>query len=439
MSICTERAADRGQPQPIHEQGVAVIYGEDLRLGVRSLLGRPAESLLLAVGVAVAVGATVAGIALAVTAATISERLLASLRYREIIVTTKAGSETMESPARKLLPGRVELTVEDLDRARSVTQAVQYAYMAEKTLLPTEGGDAGPQPEDIIHVVKVTPDYFAARELQAAAGSLFTPDDMERGEPIMVVGAELGATLFEAGEALDRTLVANFRLFRIIGVLERSRTEADEQAFIPASFLRQNYRPSGGETSVSVTSVTLSYYDMNSLRFTVADRSLLDEARVQVAGYFDATYGEGVLNITDPRAEAHTIADRYRRLVRVIMFLALSALLIATLNMSNILASRALRRRRSAGILKAMGAACTRVFVVFLMEALVVGAIGSAAGVGLAAGLAHLMEQEFGFGGFDPGLIVAGVAASWTIVAACSVLPALAAARAPAAEAIRYE
>ena len=105
MSICTERGADRGQPQPIHEQGVAVIYGEDLRLGVRSLLGRPAESLLLAVGVAVAVGATVAGIALAGTAATISERLLASLRHREIIVTTKVGSETMESPGRKLLPG----------------------------------------------------------------------------------------------------------------------------------------------------------------------------------------------------------------------------------------------------------------------------------------------------------------------------------------------
>ena len=437
MSICTERGADRGQPRPIHEQGVAVIYGEDLRLSIRALLGRPAESLLLAVGVAVAVGATVTGIALAGTAATISERLLASLRHREIIVTTKVGSETMESPGRKLLPGRVELTVEDLDRARSVTQAVQYAYMAEETsFLLTERGDGGPQPEDTIRVVKVTPDYFAARELQAAAGSLFTPDDIERGEPIMVVGAELGATLFEEGEAFDRTLVANFRLFRIIGVLERSRTEADEQAFIPAGFLRQNYRPSGEEASVIVI---MDYYDMNSLRFTVADRSLLDEARVQVAGYFDATYGEGVLNITDPRGEAHTIADRYRRLVRVIVFLALSALLIATLNMSNILASRALRRRRSAGILKAMGAACIRVFVVFLMEALVVGAIGSAAGVGLAAGLAHLMEQEFGFGGFDPGLIAAGIVASWTIVAACSVLPALAAARTPAAEAIRYE
>ena len=35
-----------------------MIHGEDLRLGIRSLLGRPAESVLLAVAVAFAVGAT---------------------------------------------------------------------------------------------------------------------------------------------------------------------------------------------------------------------------------------------------------------------------------------------------------------------------------------------------------------------------------------------
>ena len=425
--------ADRGQPQPIHEQGFAVIGSEDLRLSLRALLGRPAESLLLAVGVALAVGATVAGLTLAITTATISERLLPSLRFREIAVTTMAANRTMEAPARVAPPSNVELTIEDLDRARSVTQAVQYAYLAEMTFFHVEEvGDPRPQLEDMPGV-KVTPEFFTARELAAAAASLFTPDDMTRGEPVMVLGSKLGATLFEDGEALDRTVVADFRRYRIIGVLERSSTEVDEQAFIPAGFLRENYQSSGEGI------MYIGRPNANSLRFTVADRALLAEARAQLASYFDATYGEGVLHITDPRAEAKAVADRYRRLVRVILFLALSALLIATLNMSNIFSSRALRRRRSAGILKAMGASRARVFVVFFVEALVVGVIGSAAGVGLAAVLAGVMEQEFGVGGLDPGLIVGGVAASWAIVAACSVLPAMAAARTPAAEAIRYE
>ena len=332
-----------------------MFHREDLSLGIRSLLGRPAESVLLAVAVAFAVGATVTGITLAAAAATISDRLLASLHHREIVVTTTTMSTTAEAPAR-LVPPEIELTFEDLDRARSVTEAVQYAYMAESEFYHVEAiGDPPPQLEDLT-VMKVTPEYFAARELAAADGSLFTPADMARGEPVMVIGSELGATLFDDGQELGRELVADFRRFLIVGVLEPSGTDADEQAFVPAGFLLENYRPSGDGTE-GISGIARFGPDRTSLRFTVADRVLVGEARAQVAAYFDAKFGDGALNITDPRAEARAVADRYGRLVRVILFLALSALLIATLNMSSIFSGRSLRRRRSAGILKAMGAA----------------------------------------------------------------------------------
>ena len=412
-----------------------MIFGEDLRLSRRALLARPAESLLLAVAVALAVAATVAGVTLAATAVTISERLLSSTRYREIAVTTTPRT-AMEAPAREAIISRVGLSIEDLERVRSVTQAVQYAYLAEMTFFVVENvGDPSPQQEHLF-AMKVTPEFFTARGLTTSAGSVFIPADMERGEPVMVVGSELGATLFEDRKALDRTVVADLRAFRIIGVLERTGTTVDKEAFIPAGFLRKNYRPSGGETTAAIVRYG---HDGRSLRFTVADRALLGEARAQLAGYFDATYGEGLVYISDPRPEARSVADRYRRMSRVIQFVALSALLIAILNMSNIFSSRALRRRRSAGILKAMGAPRGRVFAVFFVEALVVGTIGSGAGVGLAAVITGMMEREFGVGGLGPGLIAGGVAAAWVIVAACSVLPAMAAARAPAAEAIRYE
>ena len=80
--------------------------------------------------VALAVAATVAGVTLAATAATISERLLSSTRYREVAVTTTPWT-AMEAPARKAITRRVGLSIENLERARSVTQAVQYAYLAE--------------------------------------------------------------------------------------------------------------------------------------------------------------------------------------------------------------------------------------------------------------------------------------------------------------------
>ena len=412
-----------------------MFHREDLRLSIRALMARPAEALLLAAGVTVVVGATVVGLTLASTASAILDRVLSSRHFREIVVTATARS--WDAPAWKTLPSDVELNIEDLERARSVTQAVQYAYMSEWRSFSLEAaGGALPQREHV-DGAKVTPDFFAARGLTAAAGSLFTSADMAHGEPVMIVGAELGETLFEDGQAHGRTVVADLRSYRIIGVLDRSYTFADDQAFVPAGALRENYEPSG-------ESIVRFGREVPSLHFTVADLALIDEALAQLDAYFDGVYGDGLLDVVDPRAIADDVRDVYGRLVKVVTFMAASALLFAALNLSSIFSSRALRRRRSSGILKAVGAARTRVFAVFLLDALVVGVIGSATAVGLLAVMARLLHRgfplgEFGFSGFHLAPVVAGVAASWIIVAACSALPAFAAARAPAAEAIRYE
>ena len=490
-------------------------------MSVRALLGRPAESLLLALGVALAVGATAAGITLAGTTRAQSEALLASPRYREIVVSTRAETSAMVLPARRRGADGLVLGVDDLERARSVVQAVRYAYLSNPTgfllgeiplpaglsksvagaaggsaslagtagtpgsvqvlvlpgasvtsgpagaaeasgtvlaeakgtkELPTVSGDDvkellstkgladiaqslvqapdGPQPQlEFLHGLEVTPEFFVARGLDAAGGSLFTDEDMRRGEPVLVLGSQLGATVFKDGVALDRQILSMNRLYRIVGILAPTGTEVDEQAFTPAPQAAGRVEGFGIKTQASDT----------SLRFTVTDPTHLEEARAQLTSHFDSAYGEGAVSISIPRAEAQSTADRYRRLVAIILFLALSALTIAAVNMTNIFYGRAVRRQRAAGILKAVGASMGQVFAVFFLEALIVGAVGGAAGLGLAALLSGLMEQTIGFGALHAGLVIAGVAAAWTIVAACNVLPAVAAARIPAADAIRYE
>ena len=486
-------------------------------MSVRALLGRPAESLLLTLGVALAVGATAAGITLAGTTRAQSEALLASPRYREIVVSTRAQTSTMELPARVRTATDVRLTVEDLESARSATEAVQYAYLANPTgfllgelpfpkglspsadgatssvqvfvipapsattrqsdaaepgsaprtlpsgttgtvaaagttpVLPDGSGEAetklisakelagfaqplvsapdGPKPQvEFLHGLEVTSEFFASRGLTALAGSLFTEEDIGRGEPILVLGSRLGETLFEDGVSVDRQVLSLNRLYRIVGVLAPTGTEVDEQAFTPAPQAADRIEGFAFKAAMDT-----------SLRFTVADPAHLDEARAQLAIHFATTYGEGAVSISIPRAEAQSTTDRYRRLVRIILFLALSALLIAAVNMTNLFYSRAVRRQRSVGILKAVGASVAQVFAVFFLEALIVGGAGAAAGMGLAAFLSRLMEQTIGFGALHVGLIIVGVAAAWTIVAACNMLPAAAAARMPTADAIRYE
>ena len=512
---------------------------EDLLLSLRAVPGRPAESLLLVLGMALAVGATAAGLALAGRIAEQSRERLASPRYREIVVATRQQAGDMETPARLRTARDVVLTADDLE-ARHLAPAVRYAYLANPTGFPlgelpipeqvakmsltdspgrpagaAEAGTAaatakvivippatagargpaveaaaagqtpasaaapadgavqpladgrresgatpgpaatrgdgnaqlrfekagalgqallttpeGPRPQrELLTGFQVSPEFFAAWNLAPAAGSLFTTADMARGEPILVLGAELGATLFADGEALDRQVLSLNRLYTITGVLAPSGTEMDRHAFTPAPAAAERFEESGIRLPAPNA----------SLRFAVADPGRLDEARAQLAGHFAAAYGEGAVVIDTPRAEAAAAADRYRRLITVTLFLELAALAIAAVNMTNIFFSRARRRRREVGILKALGGSAGKVFAAFFAEALVVGAAGAAMGLGLALLLSRLTEQVIGFGVSHHGLTVLGVAAAWLVVAACTLLPAATAARLPAADAIRYQ
>ena len=404
---------------------------EALRLSVRSLTWRPAESLLLIVSVALAVSAASAGITLAGAGATISERLLSSLHYREIAVSNGIEywnkARDMKLPARPKLPSDIVLTAEDLYRARSVSTAVQYAYLTEHKGWQLTKLPAGPDPQRrSLNGRVVTPDFFPARGLAPAVGRLFTDAGATDGESAMVVGSWLGATLFEDGVAVGRTIWADSRLYRIVGVLEESRTGHDHEAFAPPV----------DPLPTATAGVRRTF---RNLHFTVADRRSLDAAREQLTEYFDAAYGEGLLHVSDPRAQARLIAGRFRGVVRVVLFLSVSLLAISTLYLANIFAGRALRKRRSAGILKAMGAAAGGVFAVFAVEAAVIAAIGGAAGLGVAAVVASNVSLSIGVDVSAAGPLLAGLGLSLTVVAACSLLPAAVAARAPAAEAIRRE
>ena len=258
---------------------------------------------------------------------------------------------------------------------------------------------------------------------------MFQAADVDRGEPLLVLGSTLGATLFEDGEAVGRQVLARNQLYRIIGVLEPSGTEMDSLAFAPALIAAQQFQGFRGRFAALRT----------NLRFMVDDPDQLEQARAQLVNWFDSSHGAGAVAISVPRAEAEATADRNGRLATVILFLALSALLIAAVNVTNIFFSRAVRKRRSVGILKAVGASIRQVFTVFFLEALAIGAVGAAVGLGLSALLSRLMEETIGFGVLQIGLIVIGVLVSWGIVAVFNVVPASAAARVPAAEAIRYE
>lgn len=375
----------------------------------------------------------------------------------------------MSVPAVAVTTGsNIVLTTADL-AARSEAPDIQYAYVANRAELrfgsvPSFGGpggggpppdasaDGGPPPDatasaqgqqqsvqqvegpqpvlDEVRGYEVTPEYFDAWGLRAAKGSLFTTADMQSGAAVIVLGSTLATTLFEDGISLDRQVLSRRTIYRVVGLLEPTGTEIDSMVFMPA--MMAELRGFGAAARMSPSFNT-------SLHFTVAASTRLEQAKAQLESWFQSKYGAGAVVVAIPRDAAQAAADRASRLVTLIVLLALSALLIATANVTNILGSRAMRRRRSVGILKALGASVPMVFRLFFLEAFLIGIGGAALGAGLSVLMSWLMHQTMGFGGLDVGFLILGIFGASALVAAVDVFPALSAARAPAAEAIRYE
>lgn len=153
-------------------------------------------------------------------------------------------------------------------------------------------------------------------------------------------------------------------------------------------------------------------------------------------------------------APEHLIAtvQRYLQVVDIVLGgIGSVALLIAALNIATTLATAVHERRRDIGVLKAIGARDSDVLRWFLLEALMVGAvggtIGSIAGVGVAEVLGlgvnnYLVAQ--GLGGVDlstisPRIVLLGVLGSSLVALVAAAIPALLAARVPAREAVASE
>lgn len=453
---------------------------EDRTIITRNLKNRLPETLLLIIGLALGIGASAAGFALVLKSMKVSSDILQSQQYREIIVSSRQSSGDMDVPVIMLEQEQsVILTSLDLQASKDAPD-ITYSYIKQPTTFhstasfleqaistgrgrnasastPSPTGDISSQqpkssqqggagllslpdpiddPQPLLSQwpgYLVSPEFFDAWDLQVRNGSLFTLSDVSLSANIMVLGSRLASTLYEEGQALGKRFISGPTVYEIIGILEETGTPFDDMAFAKA------FMPDlVGDVHLPNSAMLQSRWN-TSLSFMVDDPSRLELASAQVETYFLHTYGPGSVVISIPRYEAQMANDRNARIVTMILFLALAGLFIAAVNVSNILLGRALRRQKTIGILKALGASKQKIFRLFFHEALTIGIIASLLGVGISIVLAELMQQTAQLGSIDPLLLSIGIAASWLITTALTIFPAIQASKIPAAEAMRTE
>ena len=227
--------------------------------------------------------------------------------------------------------------------------------------------------------LRVTAEYFAAYGLDPAVGSLFTDDDVESGNQVLVLGSQLARTLFPGRDPLGTRVRLLFQTYTVIGILEPSPLSDietgvlfDRLAFVPNAAARISF---GG-------SVVRFQRPTRTLRFAVADSAELEQAALQLAAHFEGEYGAGAVRVTAPVEALRADRDKLSRVLSVVLFLASAGLFIASINLFNLMLMRVVKQTKGIGIMRALGGSRREIFLTFASESALMSVAG--AGIGLA-------------------------------------------------------
>jgi putative ABC transport system permease protein len=268
-----------------------------------------------------------------------------------------------------------------------------------------------------------------------ASGREFTRDELRAGAAVCLIGETVRRELFGNREALGEALRVKQISCEIIGVLGAKGQGAfgndqDDMVLVPIKTLQRRLT---GNTRVNTLLVSMED-GSDAERVKSSLTQLMRERRK-----LSAT-DEDNFNVLDTKQLGETLSGTTRVLTMLLGAVAAVSLLVGGIGIMNIMLVSVTERTREIGLRLAIGAQEREVLMQFLIEAVVLAAIGGLIGIVLATGasigLSAVMDVPYVF---NPGVNLLSFLFSAAIGVLFGYFPARRAARLDPIEALRHE
>jgi ABC-type antimicrobial peptide transport system permease subunit len=398
-----------------------LTLGDVLLTATRPIRTRSLESALIVVAVALGVGVVTAMLALILNGLEQERSFTDSIEARELVLVSRNDNYqtafgTDASPALKLGKASdkpVKLEQADLQTILKACPALQYAYLNDFSIIlePTNIDDPSRAKE--IQVMAVTRSYLDAAKLTLLAGTWPTSKEFQNHDKVLAVTEWFARQRFgQPQKTTDNTKDSKanssksvpsktpekpFRLQDVIGkyITGQQSTYQIVAVFKPPKegfvYANEQQNRFGARGIVPWGIQDFIQLEVQQLKF-LAQADQFDAAREQLRTYADRRFGPSiVLNAAKDQIAASLSVSRNAALVTALF--ASGGLVIAALNITNLMLARVLGRTRSIGISSALGASSRMIFLLFLTESLVLGLCGGFLGLLLARGITAGLES----------------------------------------------
>lgn len=359
---------------PASERRAALAdTGEAIRMALRALRANLFRTVLTLLGIVIGVASVVVMLAVGNGARQDVVDRISSLGTNLLLVRPGAPNvrRSVEGQVTSLVPADSQ-TIEQVDNVRAVVPEMN----GRATL---RAGNTDYQTQ----VTATTAQLPIARDWPVAAGVFIDDQDNQRYAAVAVLGKTVATNLFAEQDPLGEYVLINNVPFQVIGVMAEKGAapwgaDQDDVVFVPLNtgslrLIGQRY----------LNSITVMIEDLSAAEVT-------QEAVRQVL--LQAHGGLEDFQIRNMASLLENIADTQNTFTVLLGSIAAISLLVGGIGVMNIMLVNVTERTREIGIRVATGARTRHILQQFIVEALVVSAIGGALGVVGGLAVAALLQ-----------------------------------------------
>ncbi len=394
-------------------------------LAFREIRRNLLRSFLTILGIVIGVAAVISLVTIGNGATASVTEQIASLGNNMLIITS---GKRMRGPDQSAAPAF------DLSDAKALEKEVPSLAAVTATASASETVVNGSENWSTT-VTGTDNNFFTIRNWSIDTGRFFEDTEMQGGRSVCVIGATIRNELFGSQNPVGQSLrVKNFSC-QIIGLLQSKgqSTMGSDQDDIVVMPLKTVQRRLTGNKDIKMMQVSVK--DGYNTDTAISEIETIMRERRHLSYNEDNNF-----SVMDMKEITNMLTSTTKVLTALLGAVAAVSLLVGGIGIMNIMLVSVTERTREIGIRLAIGAMEKEVLLQFLVEAVVLSAMGGIIGIALALTASVILSKVIAVPFiFDGGIVLLSFLFSVAVGIIFGYFPALKAARLDPIEALRHE
>ncbi len=269
-----------------------------------------------------------------------------------------------------------------LDDAKAIAEQVpsvsEVAPQINSRLLVTYGNR-----NNNASIIGTTPSFLAVRNFDLKQGRFIDESDLIRNKKVVVLGSEIAEDFFPNDNPIGRRLRIKNVSFEVIGIMESKGsflgTNQDETLYIPLTTMANQ-----------IVGKTSSYgLELSFISVSARDSDDVAAARFQIENLLRLRHkivGEDDFRVDTQKDILSIVGTVTGGLTIMLGAIAAISLLVGGIGVMNIMLVSVSERTQEIGLRKAVGATENNILSQFLIEAIIISAVGGSLGTIIGVG-----------------------------------------------------